>query len=143
MKLSTRTRYGVRSVLELAKHYGEGPLQIKVIAERQEISVKYLEQLMAMLKTGGFVRSIRGSRGGYLLAKPPNQIRLSEVFISLEGPVMTVDCVEDESMCSRVADCLTRQVWREVQDTILGVLESKTLQDMLDSAIDKDSSYQI
>ncbi|RKY23092.1 MAG: Rrf2 family transcriptional regulator, partial [Planctomycetota bacterium] len=74
MKLSTRTRYGVRALLELAGSYGKGPLQIKVIAHRQDISVKYLEQLIAILKSAGLVKSIRGSKGGYVLAKTPNQI---------------------------------------------------------------------
>jgi Rrf2 family protein len=96
VKLSTRTRYGIRAILELAVNHGKGPLQTRVIARRQNISVKYLEQLMAMLKTGGFVRSIRGSKGGYVLARPPAQIKLREVFSALEGPVVTVECLEDE-----------------------------------------------
>jgi len=144
MKLSTRTRYGVRAVLELAENRGQGPLRTKTIAQRQEISVKYLEQLMTILKSAGFVKSIRGARGGYVLAKAPNQIKLSEVFTALEGTVTTVECIEDESFCVRVSDCLTRQVWIEVENAIIGILEAKTLQDLVDNAKDRrTANYQI
>jgi Rrf2 family protein len=144
MKLSTRTRYGIRAILELAVHYNEGPIQIKVIALRQTISIKYLEQLMAILKSAGFLKSVRGAKGGYILAKKPNQIRLSDVFIALEGPVSTVECVQDESYCVKVADCMARQVWLQVQQAIMNVLQAITLQDLLDKAKDgKNLNYQI
>ena len=141
MKLSTRTRYGIRAILELAEYYGKGPLQIRAIANSQEISAKYLEQLMALLKSAGFVRSIRGSKGGYILASAPNQIKLSDVFNALEGPVVTTECLENNSYCERVADCVARQVWMEVQQAIMTVLESKTLQDLVDKTKDKRALY--
>jgi Rrf2 family cysteine metabolism transcriptional repressor len=144
MKLSTRTRYGIRAILELAANYGKGPLQTRVIAEHQGISVKYLEQLMAVLKSGGIVRSIRGSKGGYLLSKPPNQIKTSEVFSALEGPVVTVECLENESYCAHVADCVARQLWAQMQKAIDTVLQSVTLQDLLDTTEpEKIPNYQI
>ena len=144
MKLSTRTRYGIRAILELAAHYNEGPVQIKVIALRQAISVKYLEQLMAILKSAGFITSIRGAKGGYILAKKPNQIRLNDVFTALEGPVSTVECVQNKSYCVRVADCMARQVWLQVQQAIVNVLQAVTLQDLLDKAKnEKNLNYQI
>ena len=144
MKLSTRTRYGLRAVIELAENHGKGPLQIKTIAKQQDISAKYLEQLMAILKAAGLVRSIRGSKGGYILAKTPNQIKLNDVFNCLEGPVTTVECVENEDYCARVADCLARQVWIQVQEAITNVLQSITLQDLVDRAKDKGVlDYQI
>ncbi|MHC4193317.1 MAG: RrF2 family transcriptional regulator [Planctomycetota bacterium] len=144
MKLSTRTRYGMRAILQLARHYGKGPLQTRAIAKQEDISGKYLEQLMATLKSAGFVRSVRGSKGGYMLAKAPNQIKLNEIFNSLEGPVATVECVQDEDYCERVADCVTRQVWTEVQRAITNVLESITLQDLVGRAKDKQAlNYQI
>ncbi len=144
MKLSTRTRYGLRAVLELAANQSEEPMQINTIAHRQEISVKYLEQLMAILKSAGFVRSVRGAKGGYVLAKPANQIKLSEVFNALEGPVTTVECVGDKDYCTRAADCVTRQVWAEVQQAIEKILQSMTLQDLVDRTRDKKTlSYQI
>ncbi|MHC4665000.1 MAG: RrF2 family transcriptional regulator [Planctomycetota bacterium] len=144
MKLSTRTRYGIRAILEIAANHGKGPLQTRIIAQRQTISVKYLEQLMAILKSGGFVRSIRGSKGGYTLAKAPHQIKLSDVFNALEGPVVTVECVKDESFCANAADCIARQLWAQVQKAIENVLESITLQDLIDRMKDeKISDYQI
>ena len=144
MKLSTRTRYGIRAMLELAGKYGEGPLQIKVIANRQDISIKYLEQLMAMLRSGGFVRSIRGSKGGYVLSKVPAQIKLDELFTCLEGPVVTVECVEDENYCARAADCVTRQVWAQVQAAMVNVLQSMTLQDLVNRTKErKNLDYHI
>ena len=115
MKLSTRTRYGLRAIIELAENHGKDPLQIRAIAKQQDISAKYLEQLMAILKSAGLVRSIRGSKGGYVLAKEPNQIKLNDVFNCLEGPVTTVECVENDSYCARVADCIARQLWVQVQ----------------------------
>ena len=144
MKLSTRTRYGMRAILELARNYGRGPLQIRTIANQEDISGKYLEQLMAILKSTGFVQSVRGAKGGYILAKAPKQIKLNEVFNCLEGPVATVECVQDEDYCERVADCVTRQVWTEVQQAITNVLQSITLQDLVDRTRGKRAlDYQI
>jgi len=144
MKLSTRTRYGIRAVLELAENYGNGPLQLKIIAQRQKISVKYLEQLMAGLRSAGFVRSVRGSKGGYLLAKAPEQIKLSDIFHCLEGSVVTVECVENESYCTRTNDCVARQIWAELHKSVMGVLQSITLQNLVDRAKhNKASDYQI
>jgi Rrf2 family protein len=144
MKLSTRTRYGIRAALELAQAYGQGPLQIKVIAERQDISIKYLEHMMTMLRSAGFIRGLRGSKGGYVLSREPSQIKLSEIFVALEGPLITVECLEDEGQCERAIDCVARQVWLEVQNAVLGVLDSITLQDMVNRAKDgKTLHYQI
>jgi len=144
MKLSTRTRYGMRAILELAENYGNGALRLKTIAQHQELSVKYLEQLMAILKSAGIVRSIRGPKGGYALAKSPSQIKLSDCFVCLEGPVITTECVEDDSFCTRTEDCVTRQVWTQVQKAVMDVLNSMTLQSLVDMArSDKDPDYQI
>ena len=144
MKLSTRTRYGIRAVLELAENYGKGPLQLKIIAQRQEISVKYLEQLMSALRSAGFVRSTRGSKGGYVLAKSPEQIKLGDVFHCLEGPVVTVECVENEGYCTRTNDCAARQIWAEVEKAVIGVLQSITLQNLVDRAKNNKSlNYHI
>ncbi len=131
MKLSTRTRYGIRAVLELAEHYGEEPLQLKIVAGRQKISVKYLEQLMTMLKSAGIVKSLRGSKGGYTLSRPPNNITLSDCFICLEGPVITVECVENVNYCPRTSTCAAREIWAEIDKTVMDILRSTTLQDVL------------
>ena len=144
MKLSTRTRYAVRAIIELAQNDSNRPLQLKIIAQRQDISVKYLEQLMAVLRSAGFVRSIRGSKGGYVLAKAPNQIKLNEVLHRLEGTVATVECVENDDYCSRSADCAARYLWMQVEQAIEKVLEAITLQDLVDKANDeKKLDYQI
>lgn len=145
MKLSTRTRYGLRAILELATNHGKEPLRLKIIARNQDISLKYLEQLMATLKSAGLVRSLRGSKGGYILAKAANQIKLSDVFNALEGPsAITVDCLDDNSYCARTAECITRRVWVQVQEAMLGVLESLTLQDLVDRTKEKGNlDYQI
>ena len=144
MKLSTRTRYAVRAIIELAQNGNNKPLQLKIIAQHQDISVKYLEQLMAILRSSGFVRSIRGSKGGYMLAKAPNQIKLNEVLHRLEGTVTTVECVENEDYCSRSADCASRYLWMQVEQAIEKVLEAITLQDLVDKANgEKKLNYQI
>jgi len=145
MKLSSRSRYGLRAILDLALEYGKGPLQIKTIANREDISNKYLEQLMSILKTSGLVRSLRGPKGGYLLAKPPNEIKLREVFTVLEGPLVTVECLQHPEFCPRCAECITRQVWSQVQDAMLNVLESINLQDLVDRArsINTSDAYHI
>jgi Rrf2 family protein len=145
MKLSTRSRYGMRAVLELALEYGQGPLQIKTIAEREGISNKYLEQLISILKASGLVRSIRGPKGGYALTKPPHEITVKEVFSILEGPLSTVECIEHPESCERCIDCLTRDIWIEMQQAMLKVLESKTLADLIQKAkkCNSGSNFQI
>jgi Rrf2 family protein len=141
MKLSTRTRYGIRAIIELASNYGSGPLQIKIIAHRQNISVKYLEQLVAILKSAGLVRSVRGAKGGYLLDRPPDQIKIIDVFNVLEGQVITVECVENENYCTRIADCIARGLWMQIQKAVENVLGSITLQDLLEREKNNDALY--
>jgi len=144
LKISTRTRYGLRAMMELATGFGEGPLQIKVIASRQGISVKYLEQLFSLLKSGGFVNSIRGAKGGYLLSRSPDKIGLDEIFLVLEGEVVTTNCVKDAKACNKSADCVARGIWAEVQQAIDNVLGSMTLQDMVDRLnLHSETNYQI
>jgi Rrf2 family cysteine metabolism transcriptional repressor len=144
MKLSTRTRYAVRAIIELAQSDNNRPMQLKIIAQRQDISIKYLEQLMAALRSAGFVRSVRGSKGGYVLAKAPNQIKMNEVLRRLEGSVSTVECVENENSCSRSADCAARYLWMHVEQAIEQVLQSISLQDLVDKAnVEKKLNYQI
>lgn len=145
MKLSSRSRYGFRAILELAVAYGEGPIRIKTIADKEDISNKYLEQLMAMLKATGLIRSVRGPRGGYTLTKPPGQIRLREVFVALEGHLTTTECLEHPDYCPKCTDCVTRQVWAQIHDAIMGVLDSMSLQDLVDKTkgVDKGDNYQI
>ena len=116
----------------MAEYYGKGPLQLRKIARNQEVSVKYLEQLMAMLKSAGIVKSVRGSKGGYVLAKSPAQIKVSDCFECLEGHVITTECVDGDSYCERKNNCMARQLWTDVQNAVMGVLESMTLQSIVD-----------
>jgi len=144
VRLSTRTRYAVRAMLELALNKSNAPIRLRTIASRQDISIKYLEQLMATLKTAGFVRSVRGSKGGYILAKPPNQIKLDRLFNCLEGPGTIVECIENNSFCNRAADCAPRLLWAQLQAAMMRVLKSTTLQDLVDKTVTyAKAGYQI
>ena len=132
MKLSTRTRYGTRALLELALHQGEGPILLRDIARRQQISLPYLEHLIAPLIAVGMIRSTKGSKGGVSLAKTPKDIKLSEVVQLLEGSFAPVECVNEPGICNRSEFCVTRDVWSELKGVIDEVLESTTLQDLVE-----------
>lgn len=132
MKLSTKGRYGVRLMVDLALRYGEGTISLKDIAERQEISEKYLWNLTGPLKIAGLIHSARGTQGGYTLSKQPSEITLKNIVRSLEGPLCIVECVDNPSLCKRANTCISRDVWCDVSDKISQTLESITLQDMVD-----------
>jgi Rrf2 family transcriptional regulator, cysteine metabolism repressor len=132
MKLSTRTRYGTRALLELALHkYGE-PIALKDIAGQQQISLPYLEHLIAPLITGGIIRSTKGPKGGIALAKKPAEIKLVEVVRILEGPLSPVECVENAQVCTRAGTCATRDVWSQLEGVMNDFLGKTTLQDLAD-----------
>jgi Rrf2 family cysteine metabolism transcriptional repressor len=132
MKLSTKGRYGTRALLDVALHQEDSPVQLKVIAQRQQISLHYLEHIVAPLIAAGLLRSTRGAYGGVSLGKPPQEIVLSEVIQVLEGSITPVECVDDPNVCSRADICATRDVWTEVKEAMVGVLESVTLQDLVE-----------
>jgi Rrf2 family cysteine metabolism transcriptional repressor len=132
MKLSTRTRYGMRALLELALRQGEGPVFLKDIARKQDISLPYLEHLVAPLIAAGILRSVKGPRGGVSLARDPGGIKLSEITRVLEGSVAPVECVNDPSVCLRSTSCVTRDVWAQLKEVMDGVLEGMTLQDLVE-----------
>jgi len=132
VKLSTKGRYGVRLMFDLALHYGEGTVSLKDVAKRQGISEKYLWHLIPPLKHAGLIYSTRGSQGGYVLAKPPHLISLKEILLVLEGSMCLVDCTEQPSLCKRASGCVAREVWTEVADKMLRALESFTLEEMLE-----------
>ena len=140
MKLSTRGRYGTRALLELALHYREGSIPLKDIARSQQISLQYLAHLITPLVAAGTVSSIRGPRGGVSLAKPPEEIKLSEVIGLLEGSIAPVACVSDPKYCSRSDFCVTRDVCGELKNVIDGFLESTTLQDLVERHKKKEQS---
>jgi Rrf2 family protein len=130
MKLSTRARYGVRLMVELAVTYDKGPVYLKDIAKIQNISEKYLSLIIIPLRTVGLVKSIRGAHGGYILAKNPSQITLKEIIDVLEGDCSLVDCVKNPSSCSRVPICASHDIWAIIGGKISETLSSTTL-DML------------
>ena len=132
MKLSTKGRYAVRAMLDLAQHYGEGLVFLKDIAYRQELSERYLEHLFLTLKTAGLVNSVRGARGGFQLIRPPSEIKIIDVIHACEGKVSVVECVSDPASCRRSKRCATRDLWMELQQAMDGVLESITLQDLVE-----------
>jgi Rrf2 family transcriptional regulator, cysteine metabolism repressor len=131
MKLSKRTRYGFRLMLELAKRFDTGPVSIKEIAEVQDISGKFLEQIIIQLKATSLVKAVRGPKGGYMLSQPPSQITLKFLFEIFEGPSGIVECVQNPSECKKADYCLSRKLWVILEDNISQTLGSATLKDLL------------
>jgi len=120
-------------MVDLALHYGEGPIPLKAVAERQEISGHYLEQLMAILRKAGLVNSIRGAQGGYELAKPPRAMAVGEIIRALEGPISPMPCVNEDrpgKNCKQGDGCATRELWKRLRDSMADVLDSVTLEDL-------------
>lgn len=133
MKISTKGRYGLRLMVDLAQHYQQGLVSLKEIAQRQEVSEKYLEQIIILLHKSGLIKSVRGSQGGYTLAKSPDEIMVGAVLRALEGPLVPVDCVLDDTSCSRVEGCPTRRLWSKLADAIEGVVDNMTLAELAKS----------
>lgn len=132
MRLSTKGRYGVRALLDVALNCETGPVLLKDIARRQDVSAQYLEHLISPLIKAGVLRSLRGSRGGITLAKLPEDIRLGQVVEILEGSVAPVECVDNPSICSRSGSCVTRDVWTDLKAATTGVLDAITLSDLIE-----------
>ena len=126
-------------MLELALHYGNGPILLKDIAERQEISEKYLGHLIPLLKAKGLINSSRGAHGGYMLAKEPQAITLKEVIQTLEGSLSLSECVDAPRVCHRFQSCVTRDILEEMSYKMVEVLESTTLQDMVNRYREKQT----
>jgi len=131
MRISTRSRYGTRLMLELALNYGNEPVFLKDIAKNEEISEKYLSQIIIPLKAKGLVTSFRGMNGGYVLARPPSQITIREIVELLEGKLELLNCIGNPSTCSRVSICATRDIWDLLGEKISQTLESVTLEDLV------------
>jgi Rrf2 family transcriptional regulator, cysteine metabolism repressor len=131
MKLSTKGRYGVKAMVDLALHYGMEPVSIKSISERQNISEYYLEQLFSNLRKANLIRSVRGAQGGYSLEKPPKETSVFEIMEVLEGPIEVSECIELGN-CSNTECCATRLLWVKIKDSIDNVMKSTSLQDMVD-----------
>lgn len=140
MKLTTKGRYGTRLMLDLALHFGDKPVFLKDVAKRQEISEKYLWHLIPPLKNAGLITSMRGAHGGYSLARPPAQITLKEILLAVEGPIFFVTCVDDSAACKRSGMCGTRDIWTELSEKFLQILESVTLEDIVEKQNSKFGS---
>jgi len=145
MKLSTRARYGARMMFELALHYGQGYCMLKNIARDEDLPEQYLTQVVIPLRTRGLVISERGMKGGYRLAKPPNEITMKDVVETLDGTSAIVECTRDADACDRYPGCVTRKVWSMLDERISEALASVTLQDLvrMRQAAQTDVSYEI
>jgi Rrf2 family transcriptional regulator, cysteine metabolism repressor len=131
MKLSTKSRYATRALIELGLQYGEGPVKLKDISATQDISLKYLEQVMFPLRIGGYVKTIKGSQGGYILARHPDSITLLEIVECVEGPIAPVDCVDHAELCDRSNQCVTREAWIGLKNVIRSELGTITLAELV------------
>lgn len=132
MKLSTRSRYATRVMLDMATHYDQGAIQSQDIAKRQGISLKYLEQIIIPLKKAHYVKSIRGAKGGHMLARPPENIRIGEIVALLEGGPSFTECSVNPEACDQIDTCLTRSLWREAARAMFEKLNSFTLSDLIE-----------
>ncbi|MDR1773542.1 MAG: Rrf2 family transcriptional regulator [Clostridioides sp.] len=132
MKLSTKGRYGLKAMFILALEQQNGPVPLKLMASKQNVSLQYLEQLFSSLKKSGLVKSVRGAQGGYLLTRAPSELTVGEILDVLEGPVNISDCILDEDLCENSASCVTRIVWEKIKRGIDEVTYSISLQDMID-----------
>lgn len=131
MKISTRVRYGTRALLDIAENDGNGPVCLKDIARRQNVSQPYLEQLILLLKAGGFVKSVRGARGGFLLARDPAEIKMAQVVASLGWQTELVDCLGNPGDCPQYTVCGVRDFWRQISDAVDNVLVATTVADLI------------
>ncbi|MDO8490624.1 MAG: Rrf2 family transcriptional regulator [Dehalococcoidia bacterium] len=145
MKLSSKTTYGTRALLNIAARQGEGPVLLKDVARQEAIPEQYLEQVVAPLRIAGLVKSQRGPGGGFTLARPPSEVTLGDVVQILEGSCYLVNCVDAPETCVRSAGCVTRDLWQEMGLAMRKVLQSVTLQDLVDRQRDKHhgSMYHI
>jgi Rrf2 family transcriptional regulator, iron-sulfur cluster assembly transcription factor len=131
MKLSTRSRYGTRLMVDMAQHYNQGPIQLGDIAKRQDVSVKYLEQIIIPLKKAHYIESVRGPKGGHVLTKPPEEITLGEIVALLEEGTSLVECSDNAGVCQRADICPTRLIWKEASEAMFERLQAITLADLV------------
>lgn len=144
MKISTKGRYALRLMLDLATYNTGEPVSIKDIAKRQLISEKYLEQIIAILNKAGFVRSIRGAQGGYVLKRKPEEYTVGMILRQTEGDLAPVSCIGEEGMpCERRAECVTVRIYEKINDAVNGVVDHITLADLLEWQSEKAGEYSI
>jgi Rrf2 family protein len=134
LKISTKGRYGVRAMLELGLRWGSGPVLMSTIAAEQGLSEKYLHSLLTALRQAGLVKSVRGAHGGFALTRPPDDIRVDEIVVALEGPLDIVHCVRQGSNCMRSPTCVVQQLWEELSSGLLDVLSKVPLGDLVEQS---------
>lgn len=135
MKLSTKGRYGLMAMFQLALEFGDEPISLKYIAEKQGLSENYLEQLFSSLKKDGLIQSVRGAQGGYMLTRKPSEITVGQILRSLEGHLAPADCVLHDIDCSKEDNCATKLVMVKIKESIDSVVDSITLEDMVEDAL--------
>jgi Rrf2 family protein len=142
IRLSTKGRYGTRLMTNLAHHFHNGneSIILKQVSEEEDISIRYLEQIIIPLKIARLVKSIRGAGGGYILARHPSDIKLREVLLSLEGSCCLVECVDDEDYCDKIKECAAYDIWKGASDLLKDYFENTTLEDLLNISKKKKSS---
>lgn len=134
MKISTKGRYGLRMMVDLAANTTTTPTPLKEVAHRQDISDKYLEQIVTQLNRAGLVKSVRGAQGGYALSRPPEQITVGDVLRVVEGSLSLVDCADDEGCCEKASSCATSYVWVKIKQAVEDVVDNITLKDLVERA---------
>jgi Rrf2 family cysteine metabolism transcriptional repressor len=143
MKLSTKCRYGLRAVVDIARYYGKGPAKRKDIAKKENLSSSYLENILLVLRNHNLVETTRGVNGGYVLSRQPSEITAYDIVNALEGPLSLVDCVNKPNQCRRSDDCVTRIVWKELAGALRSTLSAITLQELLDREKKSAADYAI
>ncbi len=142
MKISTKGRYGIRLMLSLALHYDKGTLPLKSIAKEQDISEKYLEQIINPLTKSGLVKSYRGAQGGYILTRAPEDITIGEVLRILEGSLSPVDCV-DHIICPNADTCVSLSIWKKMKDALDEVVDGISLADLANDYLEKSQGHEV
>jgi Rrf2 family iron-sulfur cluster assembly transcriptional regulator len=145
IRLSTKGRYGTRLMVNLAHHYHneKESIILKNISDEEDISIRYLEQIIIPLKISRLVKSIRGAGGGYILARHPSDIKLREILLALEGACCLVECVDDEDYCDRIKECATHDIWKNASSLLKDYFEKTTLEDLVEISKKKKSSARI
>lgn len=138
MKISTRGRYGIRLMLSLALNYEKGTIPLKIIANDQHISEKYLEQIISPLTKSGLVKSFRGAQGGYALTRHPKEITIGEILYVLEGSLALVDCVDNQKNCPNADSCVSLSLWKRMKDALDDIVDNVTLEDMALEFLEKE-----
>jgi len=131
LRLSTKGQYGVRAMFEIARGFSKGPITIKEISEKQDVSVAYLEQILNKLRKAGIITSVKGPGGGYILSRDPDNISIGAILRELEGPVAITSCLDPKEGCIRVEGCVTHLLWKSLGENIEAFLDKMTLRDLL------------